>query len=220
MNRYPQSGPTSTGLRRNLKKLARRLRIKPLYQEERAAVFGDRWEAVRKRLGAEDRSLIDIGCNMGRFTAAAAKSGMVAIGFDPMEEAISRARRLHAAIPGCGFVWMDINPGTVTRIPRADVILCLSVHHYWSRLHGEDGAWQIIAELFDRCGKLFFEPASSHGRYGQDVPDFIENDADSIDAYVRRRFAAMAPDSVVTLASTTASINKEQFRAMYFITRP
>ncbi|MGQ0486445.1 MAG: class I SAM-dependent methyltransferase [Hyphomicrobiales bacterium] len=214
-----QSGPTSTGLKRNLKKIARILRVKPLYQQERSAVFGERWAAIEKQLGPNDRSLLDVGCNMGNFTAKAASRGMFAIGVDPMEEAISRAKSLHARMKGCCFAWLDINTDTVKTLPHCDVALCLSVHHYWSRAHGEDGAWQIIAEILNRSGKLLFEPASSYVRYGTERPDFIENDEVSIDHYVRRRFAAIAPACKVTRLISTASINLETFRSMYLVER-
>ena len=212
-----QSGPTSKGIRRNLKKFARIIRIKPLYQQERAKVFEERWTAIEGHLGTNDRSLLDIGCNMGSFTAAAAQRGMLAIGIDPMEEAISRAKSLHSHIKGCGFVWLDINTESVNTLPRCDVALCLSVHHYWSRAHGEAGAWQIISEILNKSGKLFFEPASSYVRYGTERPAFAENDKDSIDSYVHKRFAAIGSVRNVTRLASTASINLEKFRSMYLI---
>jgi SAM-dependent methyltransferase len=215
-----QSGPTSKGLKRNLKKFARVLRLKPLYQEERASVFKDRWAAIASCLDEGDASFIDIGCNMGHFTAAAARHGLFAIGVDPMEEAISRARRLHRKVPGCGFVFLDVNLETVRLIPSVDVMLCLSVHHYWNRAHGEEGAWQIIGDLARRSRKFFFEPASSHGRYGADVPPFRENDEESIAAYVRNGFARVAPGRKVAHVKTTSSINTESFRSMFLVSPP
>jgi SAM-dependent methyltransferase len=214
-----QSGPTSKGLKRNLKKIARILRVKPLYQQERAAAFAERWAAIEAELDPADRSLLDIGCNMGSFTAKAAARGMLAVGVDPMEEAVARARSLHSRVKGCGFVWLDIDPRTVKSLPRCDVALCLSVHHYWSRAHGEDGAWQIVGEILARCGKLFFEPASSHARYGAERPGFVENDEASIDRYVHGRFAAIASGHRVKRLVATASIHRERFRAMYLVSR-
>jgi SAM-dependent methyltransferase len=218
MKKHKQYGPTSKGFKRNLKKIARILRVKPLYQQERQGVFEQRWSSIAQELDASDASLLDIGCNMGAFTAMAAQRGLFAIGVDPMEEAIARARRTHRKISGCGFAYMDVNLETVQRLPKADVILALSVHHYWNRAHGEAGAWTIIAELLKRSGKLFFEPASSHARYGEDTPDFIENNVDSIDAYVTKGFARIAPRHIVRRISTTDSINTEQFRSMYLVT--
>lgn len=218
MKKHRQYGPTSTGLRRSLKKIARVLRVKPLYQQERQGVFEERWNSIEHELDAGDSSLLDIGCNMGAFTAMAARRGMFAIGVDPMEEAIARARREHRKLPGCGFAYMDVNLETVKRLPRADAILALSVHHYWNRAHGEAGAWAIIGELLNRSRKLFFEPASSHARYGEDTPDFAENNEESIDSYVYRGFGRIAPRHSVRRISTTASINKEQFRSMYLVT--
>lgn len=214
-----QSGPTSKGLKRKLKKLARILRLKPLYQQERAGVFEDRWAAIERCLNTKDRTLLDVGCNMGRFTAKAASRGMFAVGIDPMEEAIARANSAHAHVKGCGFVWLDINLDTVELLPTCDVSLCLSVHHYWSRAHGEDGAWKIIGCLLDKSGKMFFEPASSYVRYGSERPAFIENDEASIDSYVQDRAQAVRPGCKVTKLVSTPSINLENFRVMYLITK-
>jgi SAM-dependent methyltransferase len=215
-----QSGPTSKGLKRNLKKIARVMRLKPLYQQERGAVFEERWAAIADCLDEGDATLVDIGCNMGHFTVAAARRGLFAIGIDPMEEAISRARRQHRKVPGCGFVYLDINLETVGRVPSADVMLCLSVHHYWNRAHGEAGAWKIIGELARRSRKFFFEPATSHGRYGPDVPPFREHDEAAVAEYVKEGFARVAPGRKVTHVRTTTSINTENFRSMFLLSPP
>lgn len=217
--RKTQSGPTSTGLRRNVKKLVRTLRLKPFYQEERRAVFEERWAAIEARLSPGDSSFIDIGCNIGDFTASAASRGMFAIGIDAMEEAILFARKRHAKLPRCAFVLMDVTAAEVAKLPQVDVMLCLSVHHYWSRAVGEAGAWDMIGALAAKSRSFFFEPATSYERYGAEVPDFKEHDQDSLDRYVMGNFARVAPGHSVTHVNSTKSINKEDFRPMYLISK-
>jgi SAM-dependent methyltransferase len=204
-------------LLRKLKKTARILRLKPFYQEQRGSVFAERWAMLSAHLTADDHSLIDIGCNIGQFTAAAAQRGMFAIGIDAFEEVVARARSLHRNVQNLSFAWSEFGPDTVRLLPPVDVIFCLSVHHYWSRSHGEQAAWDMIGALAAKSGKLFFEPASSHRRYGESRPDFAENDAVSIDDYVRRGFARVAPRKKVVSLGATASIRNEAFRTLYLI---
>lgn len=204
-------------LLRTLKKTARILRLKPYYQEQRSGVFDERWTLLSSRLSQNDRSLIDVGCNIGQFTAAAAARGMFAIGIDAFEEVAARARHVHRNVQNLGFVWSEFGPESVKLLPSVDVILCLSVHHYWSRVHGEEVSWQMIGELAKRAGKLFFEPASSHRRFGNVVPDFKENDEASIDSYVTRHFARVAPGRSLERLGSTASIRNEDFRTLYLL---
>jgi SAM-dependent methyltransferase len=207
----------SNKLHRKYKKVARILRLKPYYQEQRGAAFAERLELISTHIADNDTSLIDVGCNIGQFTAAMASKGLFAIGIDAQEEAVAHARRLHRNVPNLGFVWSEFGLSTAQRLPAVDIIFCLSVHHYWTREHDEEHSWKVIAELARKCRKLFFEPASSHRRYGKIKPEFTENDEASIEAYVRRNFAHAAPDKIVERLGSTASIRHESFRTLYLV---
>ena len=207
----------SNKLHRKYKKVARILRLKPFYQEQRGSAFAERLQLISENIADKDASLIDIGCNIGQFTAAIARKGLFAIGIDAQEEAVAHARRLHRNVPNLGFVWSEFGLATAQRLPSVDIIFCMSVHHYWTRESGDDIAWNVIAELAKRCRKLFFEPASSHRRYGKVTPEFTENDEASIDDYVRRNFARVAPNKSVKRLGSTASILNEPFRALYLV---
>lgn len=140
---------------RRFKKIARILRLKHYYQERRAGTFAQRWAMIEQRLGPSDRSLLDIGCNIGQFTAKAAERGMFALGVEAQEEILAQARRLHAHEAHIAFGLLDITPASVASLPAADVTLALSVHHYWTRAFGDAASWQIIATLLQKSGKLF-----------------------------------------------------------------
>ncbi len=201
---------------RRIKRFARILRLKPHYQEQRASAFAERWALIEQGLRAEDCTLLDIGCNIGQFTASAAARGMFAIGIDAQDEIVARARRLHAQKPGVAFAWLDINPESVNFLPSADVTLCLSVHHYWTRLHGDAVSWQMIAALLARTRTLYFEPASAHVRYGANRPEFADNEPASINAYVMRNFTKILPPGrAVERIGVTPSIKTESFRLLY-----
>jgi SAM-dependent methyltransferase len=209
----------SQKLKRQIKKTKRILRLKPFYQEQRSSAFEERWQMLAAHMDAADRSLLDIGCNIGQFTARAAARGMFAIGIDVFEEVVARAVKVNRDQQGAVFGRLELSPDKVGSLPRTDVTLCMSVHHYWSREHGEPASWRMIGEILDKTRKLFFEPASSHVRYGAHIPDFINNDAASIDAYVLRNFAAVSGGRarVVKLGSTV-SIRQETHRHLYLVT--
>lgn len=202
---------------RQLKKLARILRLKPFYQEQRSEAFEVRWSLVESKLSGDDRNLLDIGCNIGDFTARAAARGMFAIGIDAYEEVVAHARRKHRSSPNLAFAWSTFGLLEAKLVPSIDVCLCLSVHHYWARELGEPAAWAMIGELAGKSRKFFFEPASSHARYGQHRPEFKENDEVSIDQYVHRNFARFAPGRHVERLGSTSSIRHELFRTLYLV---
>jgi len=173
---------------------------------------------LEARLAPSDRSLLDIGCNIGQFTAQAAARGMFAIGIDVFEEVVAGAVKVNRLQPGAVFGRLELNPDNVATLPRTDVTLCMSVHHYWSREHGEAASWKMIGAILAKTGKLFFEPASSHVRYGDHLPDFKNNDEESIDAYVRRNFAALSDGRAkVERLGATASIRQESVRVLYLV---
>ena len=98
-------------MKRKIKKAARIARIKPFYQEQRSSAFADRWAIIEPELSADDRSVLDIGCNIGQFTAKCADRGMFAIGIDAFEEVVARA--------------VKVNRGSSRRVCRAISIGCI-----------------------------------------------------------------------------------------------
>jgi SAM-dependent methyltransferase len=210
--------PAVKRLTRGLKKLARRTRLFPYYQEQRSESADSRWRLIEARLEETDRNLLDIGCNVGMFTARAAERGMIALGFDPLEEAVAHAQGRWRDRRGLAFMWLEASPDDIARLPAFDVTLCLSVHHYWYRAHGEEGAWAMIGEMAAKSGKFFFEPASAHRRYGEAKPRFVENDEASIRDYVARNFDKLfGTTKRVECLGQTPSLHEEPFRLMFLI---
>ena len=207
------------GLKRKIKKAARIVRIKPFYQEQRAAVFEERWKLIEPVLSPADRSVLDIGCNLGQFTAKCADLGMFAVGIDAFEEVVARAVKVNRQRSNVAFGWCALNPDIVDALPRTDVTLCMSVHHYWSREYGEAASWEMIRQIAEKSNKLFFEPASSYARYGDHQPEFLENDQQSIDEYVEANFDRISNGKLkIEKLGTTASIRHESFRQLYLVT--
>lgn len=206
-------------MKRKIKKAARIVRIKPFYQEQRGSAFDERWALIEPELSADDRSVLDIGCNIGQFTAKCADRGMFAIGIDAFEEVVARAVKVNRQRKNIAFGWCPLDPDIVDALPLSDVTFCMSVHHYWSREHGEETSWEMIRKISAKTHKLFFEPASSYVRYGDHQPEFLENDGPSIDEYVERNFKRIRPEGcTVKKLGVTASIRQEAFRQLYLVT--
>jgi hypothetical protein len=57
---------------------------------------------------------------------------------------------------------MAVTPQTIRLLPHVDLVVCLSVHHHWSRYFGFDTATNMLSELWDKCAvAMFFETGES-----------------------------------------------------------
>ena len=180
-------------MKRQIKDVLHRLGLRSLYQDKVRFSTIERWQLISSALGDNERSVLDIGCNLGDFTHRFAKSGCFALGIDASPAAIAKAQRRHRRQPRLAFAVVDVSPANQTSLPTFDVILCLSVFHYWYRSLGEDEAWGMVSQLIAKSQQFIFEPASTHGRYGQgNPPGFQENDERSIHDYTMTRLMRAA----------------------------
>ncbi len=206
-------------MKKTTRKIQKFLRISPLYQAKRATGTEQRWELIRTNLSSSDKSLLDVGCNLGLLTRKAADAGLGAIGVDGMRKAVLRARRLHRDVPRLATMLLDITPDSVEQLPRCDVVLCLSIHHYWVANHGQETAWVMIRKLIEKSqSKFFFEPASRQKKYGTDAPDFVDLDEDSLRAHHLERLRDVAgPHRTVECLGATKCMEPEPFRLMFIV---
>jgi SAM-dependent methyltransferase len=215
------SGKEGKGAVRWRKRLKRRLRLARPYQVKRAGGAGARWELISSQLDDGDRSLLDVGSNIGSMTRLAADSGRFAVGVEPEAGLVRKARRRHADAPHLGFVRLGIDPESVQTLPAFDVVLCLSVHHYWVRTFGAEAAWRIVGGLLARARrKRFFEPASVKRKFGSPDLPFRDLDREAIAEYNTKRLEAVAaPGQAVRLLGETACRPREPFRMMFLVER-
>ncbi len=89
-------------------------------------------------------------------TELAAAGGRFAIGVEPNPRLVKIARRRTRDATALGFVQMGIDPENARSLPEVDVVFCLSVHHYWVALHGEDVAWRMVGDILSRGRKKAF----------------------------------------------------------------
>lgn len=203
------------------KRVRRFLRLDPPYQAKRVAGTDRRWDLISERLGPDDRSLLDIGCNLGVLTRRAAEANLFAVGIEPDKRFLRRAQRRNQDVPNLAFALGYLTPEVVKNLPTFDVILCLSVHHSLARAYGLDAAWEIVGQLMARSRRhFFFEPASIRHKYRLAAPDIVDNDRESISNYNIERLRALAsPEQVVEYVGESACLGNEPFRHLFHVGR-
>lgn len=122
---------------------------------------------IKQNISDEDHNLLDIGCDAGLLTANAAEKGLLSIGidrYDTFEGAREYAHNLAKENRNLGFINMGITPENVDSLPNTDIVLILSVYHYWYREFGKESAEGMLSSL-SGANKIFFSSSSLTWRY-------------------------------------------------------
>ena len=139
---------------------------------------------IRGAIPSGSSSLLDIGSNLGDFTALSAASGLWSVGIERTEALVHESRRRHRNVQNCHFICSELDPPTAKKLPRFDVLLLLSVYHRWHAGYGPERAVQMLKDLTAATGRLvIFEGPSRTSRYKTDKPDFTSNDETSVTEY-------------------------------------
>jgi SAM-dependent methyltransferase len=124
-------------------------------------------------------SCLDIGCNIGFFTLALADGGYDSVGIDPAFKNIQLAQGLKKSLGLNNVIFRQeaLTPESVDDLEEFDIILCLSVFHYWVSMFGLEGASKIMSVLAAKCrSRLFFEPGLPSEATYAGVMSFMEPD--------------------------------------------
>lgn len=171
-----------------------------------------RWLAVMGELGLNKpypeslagKTLLDLGCYQGDFTAMAASEGMIAVGIDKGgfrsgENSIKAAKQLWSGMESClTFQQQDI---LSLESYEADVVLLFSTWPYIYNDYGEEVAFELLEKIVQQCGIFFFETQL----YGDGPgPEFLEGDQDV--AELLARFGTSKP--LVTIPVTGRSTER------------
>jgi SAM-dependent methyltransferase len=116
------------------------------------------------------RTAVDIGANVGWFLFAFDRLGIPAVGVEKEPRHIRvglYAQRKLGRPSRIGFLTLDVEPATVRLVPPADCVVFLSVWHHIVRDQGLEAATDVLAQLWERTGKiLFFETGE------REIPDW------------------------------------------------
>lgn len=116
----------------------------------RRADSGLVWGAVARAAGTmAGRTLLDIGCNYGYHTIAAARAGAIAIGYDKNPNVLRVARTINESIEMQDARFAREDPGGTF-----DLILYLSVHHQFDPAYA--ALRPKIEELAARARTMLF----------------------------------------------------------------
>lgn len=149
------------------------------YQERRSPKV--KFEMMYNSLGNPSacKTLLDIGCNAGKVTAAFAEKGMFAVGIDINPRIIDYPENKRPIIG-----YFPFNDKSVRIVPNFDIILLLSVHHQWVHDSGDAHTQNLIAEIIRKAQQyMFIEFATLNEKYGYAEPRFDEGDEGSQKRY-------------------------------------
>lgn len=118
----------------------------------------NRWELIQDHLSSDDSNVLDIGCADGLLTSIFANNGMFCTGIDRNQKFLAIAQKRYRFENGIGFIQYEIDPSTIMKLPHYDVILLLTVYHWWCVDYGLERAEDMLRTLGEKSNKLFFEP--------------------------------------------------------------
>lgn len=140
-----------------------------------------RWAFIASHIDETDRSLVDVGCAEGEFTARAAEAGLDAVGFDRNVTRLHSARKHHSTDDSLRFERSDLDPETIDDLPQADVLLFLTVHHHWVKAYGWEASVEMVRTLLRKADTVIYEPPG-HLPIRESVEDTLDP-TDSVEYY-------------------------------------
>lgn len=210
-------------LRRTRGRLGGRTVDSRRYQEKTAGSIDERWDLFSTGIPDGMGNALDIGSNLGEMAFRLASRGLWTIGIDSEELLVRAAQEHHAGIEGLGFLQMRLNPDNVTLLPPFDVVFLLSVHHHWINAHGQETTGAMLRALMQRTtGVLIFEGASRLSRYGENPPDFTDNDESSVTRFHTEfltEYLGSASSRIEMLGKTRCLGEREPYRWSWAIHR-
>jgi hypothetical protein len=153
----------------------------------------DRWAIIESEINASKAAtMLDIGCAEGFFVEKAASvCGCLSLGVDGDVRRLSLAHAsvLLNGVKGAGFIYADISPDLISRLPVSDLVLFQSVLHHIMYNQGVDYAREIMAALRLKVSKvLIFDMGQSdetNNTWAKSLPDMGPNPHAWIEEFLR-----------------------------------
>lgn len=180
----------------------------------------DRWISIKKvieKYNAE--TLMDIGCAEGFFLRkAASEYNCFSIGIEMNDERLKLGEltRLYDNVENYAIIKARLNPKSIKKLPKTDVILCLSVAHHIIKSEGMSSAINFIKALVEKTNKaIIFEMGTS------DENSFIDRmpDMPKGQEHFVRKFLEDTGCINITVLNKTSSIKKDSTR-LIFVAEP
>jgi len=114
----------------------------------------DRLEVIKKNIRDAELCL-DVGCNTGFFSYEISKMGIFTIGLESELKNVIVAGSQYCG-PNIIYKQYNLDKASVGMLPRADVVLFLSVFHHLVKYYGKDDALFVLKKLASKCSKQFF----------------------------------------------------------------
>ena len=176
----------------------------------------DRWSSIKyviEKYKAE--TVMDIGCAEGFFLRKVAQEhGCFSLGVDMNNDRLKLGEltRLYDEVENCATIKAKLNPRAIKRLPKMDVILCLSVVHHIIKSEGMSSALSFIKALVERANKaIIFEIGTS------DEKSFIGRlpDMPNGQEFFVRKLLEDAGCKNIRVLNETRSIKKDSMRLMF-----
>jgi len=152
----------------------------PRYQTDMRVDTEYRWSLIIDHIDEDDKNVLDVGCADGFLTSKFREEGLFCVGVDRAEHMLDLARSENRYTNGIGFMKYDVTPESVTKFPKFDVVLLLTVYHHWIDAFGVDASETMLQHLMERSEKLLFQPP------GRELEDGLPMDSeDTIVEYHR-----------------------------------
>jgi SAM-dependent methyltransferase len=177
-------------------------------KDERASY--ERFNAIANYLPKEvPLTTLDIGCNLGFFTFNMAKRGGFSIGIDYGRNEILAAKALAVkhSVNNVVFTQMEITPDNVSRLPKTDVVICLSVFHHWVRKLGQDKSRTIMEGLAGSAEKYFIFDTGQPDEIGVDWSDCLSFMSPDVESWAVGYFKSLGFCDVLNLGEYRTSLS-------------
>lgn len=127
----------------------------------------DRWTAIEKVIREYNASTVmDIGCAEGFFLRKASEEfGCISLGVDMNDNRLrlGEMTRLYDSVENYAVIKAELDPLAIKKLPKMDVVLCLSVVHHIIKSDGMESAIRFTQALSTRANKaIVFEMGTSN----------------------------------------------------------
>jgi cyclopropane fatty-acyl-phospholipid synthase-like methyltransferase len=151
---------------------------------------GQRWELMESKLLESDKNVVDLGCSEGFFSMKMAQKGLFTLGLDisPGRLKTAIAHQVNAETHNVAFMFQQLTPKAIERLPVFDVVILTSVFHHLVQFKGMEETDAIMAAIKSKVGRvMFFDTGQSnelHHAWHSLLPDMGEDPAEWIKNYL------------------------------------